>query len=101
MIRDLESQDNFYIVKCSDLDCMVLADSFENAVCYGLKKILNERGSEANLSFLIGVDLIRNSECETKLFYTPDVLNDLGHFKLANDLASLSDFFLDKGKNPH
>lgn len=101
MIRHLESQDNFYIVKCSDLDCIVLADSYENAVCYGLKKILKEKGSETNLSFIISVDLIKDYEYETKLFYTPDVLNDLGHFKLAEDLANLSDFFLDKGKNPH
>ena len=101
MIRKFESQDNFYIVKCADLDCVVLADSYENAVCYGLKNILKERGSETNLSFIIGVDLVKNSECDTKIFYTPDVLNDLGYFKLAKDLECLSDFFLDKGENPH
>jgi len=101
MIRNLESQDDFYIVKCSDLDCIVLADSYENAVCYGLKTILKEKGSETNLSFIMSVDLIKDYEYETKLFYTADVLNDLGHFKLAENLANLSDFFLDKGKNPH
>ena len=101
MIRHLESQDNFYIVKCSDIDCMVLADSFENAVCHGLKKILKEKGELTNLSFIISVDLIKDSNHETNLFYTSDILNDLGYFKLAQDLDSLSDFFLDKGKNLH
>jgi len=101
MVRNLESQDDFYLVKCADLDCMVLADSFENAVCYGLKKILKEKGSETNLSFIIGVDLVKNYDFETRIFKTADILNDLGHFKLAENLACLSDFFLDKGENPH
>jgi hypothetical protein len=35
------------------------------------------------------------------VFYTASVLNDLGYFKLAKDLEYLSDFFLDKGENPH
>jgi len=101
MIRHIESQDNFYIVKCSDLECIVLADCYENAVCYGLKNILNKKGSKTNLSFLISVDLIEKYEIDTRIFYTSDILNDLGYFKLAENLASLSDFFLDKGKNPH
>jgi len=101
MIKHIESQDNFYLIKCSDLETVVLADSYENAICYGLKNILNKYGSATNLSFIMSADRIQDSEIETKIFYTPDVLNDLGYFKLAEDLSSLSDFFLDKGENPH
>ena len=101
MIKDIKSQDNFYLVKCSDLECMVLEDSYENAACYGLNNIIKKYKSETNLSFMISVDLIKDYEIDTRIFYTPSILNDLGHFKLAQDLANLSDFFLDKGENPH
>jgi len=80
---------------------MVLSDSYENAASIGLNKILKNRGSETNLSFILSVDLIDNYEIKTHVFYTSAVLNDLGYFKLSKDLANLSDFFLDKGKNPH
>ena len=40
-------------------------------------------------------------EIETSIFRTSAILNDLGYFKLAKDLESLSDFFLDKGENSH
>jgi len=101
MIKHVESQENFYIVKCSDLECMVLSDSYESAASIGLGKILKNKGSKTNLSFILSVDLIENYEIKTHIFYTSAVLNDLGYFKLSKDLANLSDFFLDKGKNPH
>jgi len=80
---------------------MILANSFEEAAANGLKKILNKLGLKTNLSFLISVDLINNHEIETSIFRTSSILNDLGYFKLAKDLESLSDFFLDKGENTH
>lgn len=101
MIRTLKCQDNFYLVMCADVECMVLATSPEEAASTGLKNILKKRGLESNLSFLISVDLINNHEIETFVFHTSNILNDLGFFKLAKDLESLSDFFLDKGENPH
>lgn len=101
MFRSLESQLEFYLVKCSDVECMILANSFEEAVNLGLKNILKNKGKSANLSFITSVDLIKNSEIETNIFMTSKVLADLGYFKLAKELESLSDFFLDKGKNPH
>ena len=101
MIRTLGFQDKFYLVICADIECMILANSFEEAAANGLKKILNKLGLKTNLSFLISVDLINNHEIETSIFRTSSVLNDLGYFKLAKDLESLSDFFLDKGENPH
>lgn len=101
MIRSEKSQDDFYLVTCADIECMVLATSPEEAASNGLKTILKNRGLESNLSFLISVDSIRNHEIETFIFQTSNILNDLGHFKLAKDLDSLSDFFLDKGENPH
>ncbi len=101
MIRSLESQDSFYLVVCADLECMILASSFEEAATNGLKKILNKLGLKTNLSFLISVDLINNHEIETSIFQTSCILNDLGYFKLAKDLESLRDFFLDKGENSH
>lgn len=101
MIRRLESQDNFYLVKCSDLECMVLSNSFEEAACQGLKNIIKINGTSTNMSFWLSVDQIKEYEIETNVFYTPKVLNDLGYFKLAKDLSSLSDFFLDKGENSH
>jgi len=101
MIRSLESQDSFYLVVCADLECMILASSFEEAATNGLKKILNKLGLKTKLSFLISVDLINNHEIETSIFQTSSILNDLGYFKLAKDLESLRDFFLDKGENSH
>lgn len=101
MIRTLECLDNFYLVICADIECMVLASSPEEAASNGLKSILKNTGRESNLSFLISVDFIKNHEIETFIFQTSNILNDLGHFKLAKDLDSLSDFFLDKGENPH
>jgi len=101
MIRADKCQDNFYLVICADIECMILANSFEEAATNGLKKILNKLGVKTNLSFLLSVDLINNHEIETSLFQTSSVLNDLGYFKLAKDLESLSAFFLDKGENTH
>ena len=101
MIKSIESLENFYIVKCSNLECVVLSSSYEEAVSKGLKNILKKYGQNTNLSFIMSVDLIKNLEIETRLFMTSNVLADLGHFKLAEELDSMSDFFLDKGKNPH
>ena len=101
MIRTLGFQDNFYLVMCADIECMVLANSFEEAATNGLKNILKKLGLKTKLSFLISVDLINNHEIETSIFQTSSILNDLGYFKLAKDLESLSDFFLDKGENSH
>ena len=101
MIRDSDSQEYFYLVTCADLECMVLSSSPEEASCLGLKNMLNKKGSDTNLSYIISVDHINKLKNETFIFYTSNVLNDLGHFKLAKDLESLSDFFLDKGENPH
>jgi hypothetical protein len=101
MIRDLDSQEYFYLVTCADLECMVMATSPEDASCIGLKNILNKKGINTNLSLIISVDYINKHKNETFVFYTASVLNDLGHFKLAKDLESLSDFFLDKGENSH
>lgn len=101
MIRTDESQEHFYLVTCADLECMVLSTSPEDASCIGLKKILNKNGANTNLSFIVSVDYISKDKNETFVFYTASILNDLGYFKLAKDLESMSDFFLDKGENPH
>lgn len=101
MIKSIESLEKFYIVKCSNLECAVLISSYEEAASKGLKNILKKYGQNTNLSFIMSVDLIKDSEIETRLFMTSNVLADLGHFKLAEELDSMSDFFLDKGKNPH
>ena len=101
MIRSAESQECFYLVTCADLECMVLSTSPEEASGIGLKNILNKKGANTNLSLIISVDYINKHRNETFVFYTSSVLNDLGYFKLAKDLESLSDFFLDKGENSH
>ena len=97
MIRTDKCQDNFYLVMCADIECMVLASSFQEAANNGLKNIIKKFSSEANLSFLISVDLINNHEIETSIFSTSTILTDIGYFKLAKDLETMSDFFLDKG----
>ncbi len=51
--------------------------------------------------FIMSVDFLDKKDYETQVFYTSSILNDIGYFKLAKDLESLSDFFLDKGENPH
>jgi hypothetical protein len=101
MIRSEKSQDDFYLVTCADLECMVLASSPEEASCKALKNIINKKGSNTNLSFIISVNLIKDKEKEIFFFKTSAVLNDLGYFKLAKDFEEMSDFFLDRGKNPH
>jgi hypothetical protein len=101
MIRSLESQENFYIIRFSDSECVVLSNSYEEAACIGLKKIIQSFGNRTNLSFWLSVDNIDSRNIETNLFYAPKVLHDIGYFNLAKNLANLSDFFLDKGKNPH
>jgi hypothetical protein len=101
MVKDTKSQDDFYIVRLSDLECMILAGSFQEAASNGVKKIIDNKGRNTNLSFWISVDKIKNYEIETCLFYTSSILNDLGYFNLSKNLENLSDFFLDKGKNPH
>ena len=101
MIKHSESQENFYLVRCADLQIMVLSLSFEEAACEGLKNILLKNGENTNLSLIISVDKIKDPENETEVFYTSVILNDIGYFKLASSLESLSDFFLDKGENPH
>lgn len=97
MIRTDKCQDNFYLVMCADIECMVLASSFQEAANNGLKNIIKKYSSETNLSFLISVDLINNHETETSIFTTSTILIDIGYFKLAKDLETMSDFFLDKG----
>ncbi len=49
----------------------------------------------------MSVDFLDKKDYETQVFHTSSILNDIGYFKLAKDLESLSDFFLDKGENPH
>ena len=44
MIRSEKSQDDFYLVTCADLECMVLASSPEEASCTALKNIINKSG---------------------------------------------------------
>lgn len=97
MIRTDKCQDKFYLVMCADMECMVLASSFQEAANDGLKNIIKKYGSKTNLSFLISVDLINNHEIETLIFTTSTILTDIGYFKLAKDLETMSDFFLDKG----
>ena len=70
MIRTLGFQDNFYLVMCADIECMVLANSFEEAATNGLKNILNKLGLKTNLSFLISVDFIKNHEINIYSFYS-------------------------------
>ena len=43
MIRTSKCQDNFYIVTCADIECAVLASSFEEAANNGLKNILKKK----------------------------------------------------------
>ena len=48
MIRTSKCQDNFYIVTCADIECAVLASSFEEAASNGLKNIINKTPKKVN-----------------------------------------------------
>jgi len=101
MYRESESQNKFYLIKCADWEYMTLAETCEEAASIALKEVLEINGKNTNLSFTMCVDQINNSEIITDYIYVPKVLEDIGYFNLSNELSSLSDFFLDKGKNPH
>ena len=65
------------------------------------KKVMDLKGENAKLSFSMCIDEISDQDIYTDFMYVPKVLEDIGLFKLSNELSSLSDFFLDKGKNSH
>ena len=80
---------------------MVLAENMEDAASSALKKVMDLKGENAKLSFSMCIDEISDQDIYTDFMYVPKVLEDIGLFKLSNELSSLSDFFLDKGKNSH
>ena len=53
MIRTDKCQDNFYLVICADIECMVLAGSFQEAANNGLKNIIKKYSSEAKNYFIL------------------------------------------------
>jgi hypothetical protein len=101
MYRDLENQEKFYRIKCADWEYMTLAENVEEAASKALKNVIDLKGENCNLSFSMCVEEIGDSVIHLDFMYVPKVLEDIGLFKLSNELSSLSDFFLDKGKNPH
>jgi len=95
-----QSLKKVYRVGSADWNTEVSSYSEQEAASIGLQNVLNKTGKKTNLSFLIEVEEnIYGSELH--LFKTSSVLADIGFFKLAEEFSRMSDFFLDKGKNPH
>ena len=95
-----QSLKKVYRVGSADWNIEVLSYNEQEAASIGLQNVLNKTGKKTNLSFLIEVEEnIYGSELH--LFKTSSVLADIGFFKLAEEFSRMSDFFLDKGKNPH
>jgi len=99
MIKDEKSQDYFYRVSSSDWECMVLAKNDIEACEKALLEVLKDE--KVNLSFIAKIDKILNYNIKVSFIYIPEILHDLGFFELSKNLSNLSDFFLDKRKNPH
>lgn len=93
------NQDHFYRISCSDWECVVTSNSKEEAAAKAFKEALKNK--DLNISFVAIVDLICESEIKTDFLYVPEILSNLGYFKLAEEISQLSDFFLDKGENSH
>lgn len=99
MVRREKSQDLFYRISCSDWQYMTLAESYVDACTIAFKEILKDKNN--NISFIACVDEINNESIKRNFIYVPEILQDLGYYKLSKELSNLSDFFLDKRKNPH
>jgi hypothetical protein len=80
---------------------MVLAENIDEAASKALKEVLELKGKNTSLSFTMCVEEIADEKINLDFVYVPKILEDIGLFNLSNELSSLSDFFLDKGKNPH
>lgn len=99
MIRYEKSQDYFYRVSSSNWEYMVLAKNDIEACEKALLEILKD--DQSNISFIAKIDKIMETKIKVSFVYIPEILHDLGYFELSKNLSHLSDFFLDKGKNPH
>lgn len=96
-----KNQKNFFKVVCADWTRLIFSNTPEEAVSKALQDVVNKKGEKAHLSFFISAEEYKIEDPELFLYETSFVLSDLGYFKLSKNLSSLSDFFLDKGKNPH
>ena len=94
------NQDKFYEVSCSDWSLIIKSSSPYEAACAALKKMMQDKGRNLNLSFILEIKQCNNEE-DIEFLYVPSVLFDIGYFKLSEDFSELSNFFLDKGKNSH
>jgi len=95
----METSNVIFTVKCSDWSVDIEASSFSEACSKGLELMISRIGSNLNLSFIICAENKISKEIE--IFDTSLVLADVGFFNLSKNLSELSDFFLDKGENPH
>lgn len=99
MIRREKSQEVFYRISCSDWEYVALAETVVDACTKAFKEILKDTNN--NISFIACVDKIKKDTIEKEFIYVPEILQDLGYFKLSKELSNLSDFFLDKRENSH
>lgn len=95
-----KNQEVSYSVSSSDWTENVSADCFLSAAVKGLKSQIGKNKEKTNLSFIISVEKQDDLEKEMDVFYTSEILAELGLHQLSKELSQISDFFLDKGKNP-
>lgn len=99
-MNQLESLKKVYKVGSANWNMQILSHNEQEAASMGLQSILKINKKDTQLSFVISVEEdILNAELY--LFETSMILANIGYFKLSEEIASLSDFFLDKGKNSH
>jgi hypothetical protein len=94
-----KNQELSFIVSSSDWTENVSSPCFLSAAVKGLKQQINKNKEKTNLSFIISVEKQSGLEKEVDIFYTSEILAELGLHKLSKELSQVSDFFLDKGKN--
>ena len=101
MFKTEESQEDFYLVECADWQSIILSCSYAEAATIALKEVIEKLGKNTKLSLLMNIKKVNDSDDKIEFLHVPEVLTDLGHYKLAKDLSSLSSFFLDKGETLH
>lgn len=90
-----------YKISCADWETVVEDENSKSACSKALKNMLEKHGPKLNVGFWMHIETLNSRDQDYEFIDVSSVFADLGCFKLSKNLSELSDFFLDKGKNPH
>lgn len=99
MYKHSSRQQQFYRIASADWEYLVVAQNFSDAASLGLAEMIKKFGPKLNIGFNLVVSQICENTLVDEIFYTPQVLSDIGHHKLGKNLDELCQNFLDKTKN--